>query len=188
MHLVPGYLSCNEFFDALERRFRAGESGSDTFAVRRFALWDLTQLEWRFPLLAGDPVFLAALLEYLKHSRNADGSERLITSVLMGGASSKLALQAAAMADNVLFTWEAKRAADETQGVAIWVDRVEGRPGEGTLWFVEGGWRDRAPYHRPVPKAKDIPEVLGAEDEIKRIQALQGVSGLGHVALGQVGR
>ncbi len=62
--LRPGYISPEEFFHFLKKRLEYAKEKKQN--IRRLIFWDLTQLEYRFPLLSGDPMFLPALMDFLK--------------------------------------------------------------------------------------------------------------------------
>jgi hypothetical protein len=153
--------------------------------------WDLAQLPAKFPLLHGDPLLLPGLMDYLKDSPKTDGAvhtgkgRRRITSLFMGPSVGELASTASALADNVLFSWPAKwrpssrRKGHEEDGVAIYVDRIEGRPGEKRLRFIrrvrerEGGQPRAGGLEVVRPDSED--HVPGAAEMIEAIHQLQGL-------------
>jgi hypothetical protein len=101
--LRPGCISPEEFFHSLKKRLDdAKEKGEN---IRRLVFWDLTQLEYRFPLLSGDPMFLPALMDFLKQYTDEKTKKVGITSLFMSAANTKLSSAASAMADNVIFCW-----------------------------------------------------------------------------------
>ena len=86
-------------------------------------LWDLTQLDYRFPLFAQDSMFLTALMDLFK--------KRKIKSLFMGAGNARYSAAASAMADNVLFCWRSQlssktrgRKKDKRPVMLIYVDRI----------------------------------------------------------------
>lgn len=109
----PGAIAPPEFLYYLRTRLQVANP-----PVRRLAFWDLTQLEYRFPLLANDPMFVPALLDLFKvklappKARTPEEAEALkqeperrVKSMFMGAANARLSATIAAVADNVLFCW-----------------------------------------------------------------------------------
>lgn len=92
----PGAITPSEFIHYLNERINFESSESDG-EIERITFWDLTQIEFRFPLFAEDPMFLPLLMDYFKTKK--------IAAVVMGSGNAKLTQAAAAMADNVLFCW-----------------------------------------------------------------------------------
>jgi len=183
LHFPPGCITANEFFSCLEERLRFQEAQGKAF--RRFVFWDLAQLEYRFPLLYRDPMFLPGLMDYLKYSRSSEkrGRERQITSLFMGASNTEIARSASAMADNVLFCWQDERLSDRKRGIAVYVDRIEGHPGENDLFFTVD---PSLPAARSVAATSDSrpnldfgslndTDLLGGEDMIAEIKKLQGL-------------
>ena len=88
---IPGEITPASFFfniDAILNRITD---------IKRVLFWDLTQLEFRFPLLVKHPTFLATLMKYFK--------EKKISVLFMGSGNSIPSKPAAAMADNVIYNW-----------------------------------------------------------------------------------
>jgi KaiC/GvpD/RAD55 family RecA-like ATPase len=188
-HFRPGCLAPGEFFHYLERRLNERAEGQE-LPIQRLTFWDLTQLESRFPLLANDRVFLAGLMDYLKHSRlpstsgrsETDEEKRMITSVYMGAANKELAQAASAMADNVVFCWRDRHVKLEREGIAFYVDRIEGEPGVRRLAFLSEADKTAAAKVRPVTdihelltsdcKENDLPYAQSMIEEIRNLQGL----------------
>jgi KaiC/GvpD/RAD55 family RecA-like ATPase len=95
-HQRPGFISPAEFLSFIRRRLKAQKDRHHK-AIKRFVLWDLTQLDYRFPLFGQDSMFLTALMDHLK----AEG----IKSLFMGAGNARYSAAASAMADNVIFCW-----------------------------------------------------------------------------------
>lgn len=192
LHMPPGCITTSEFMHWLEYRLSLGELEGER--IRRLVLWDLAQLEFRFPLLAKDPMFLPGLFDYLKYSGplGEETQERRLTSVFMGPPNNELARSASAMADNVLFVWpdrfcqrglgsavrEVGTYAAGIEGIAVYVDRVEGHPGVQRLYFARG---DEMPDRTDEVPGMNFKELLDrrvldeAPKMIAEIQALQGL-------------
>ncbi|MEQ8221984.1 MAG: zinc ribbon domain-containing protein, partial [Candidatus Eremiobacterota bacterium] len=95
-HIRPGIISPEEFFYYLQRRIDEHESRTNK-KITRLAFWDLTQIDYRFPMFLNNPMFLSTLVEF--------GKERNIAMCIMGAGNSKLTPSASAIADNVIFCW-----------------------------------------------------------------------------------
>jgi hypothetical protein len=180
--MPPGCITAAEFLHWLEYRLGLSEADEKT-RLQRLVFWDLAQLEFRFPLLADDPMFLPGLIDYLKYSpRNAaggaPGESRRVTSLFMGPPNNELAKAASAMADNVIFCWPDTQKKPEKDGIAVYVDRIEGHPGEQNLFFA-------ASDHLPSPDDKKsgmnyvlcdhAADLKNAPPMIAEIQSLQGL-------------
>ncbi len=143
----PGCVAPCEFFDYLCQRIEPRDSDKQPMKPDRFLFWDLMQLEHRFPLLTNDRLFLAGIVDYLKHVRQ-------IPSVFMGAPNTAMAKTASAIADNVVFCWQDTkiRGADANKsGWCFYVDRVVSQPEHGRLYFLKelpkkkAGRRQRRP-------------------------------------------
>jgi GTPase SAR1 family protein len=145
-HQRSGCVASHEFFYNLDKRISEHESKTSR-KITRLAFWDLTQLEYRFPLLSADPMFLPGLVEYAKKNE--------IAIIVMGAGNSKLTPAASAIADNVLFCWRSKVTSDELkvntfnenskekiatkkEVLCVYVDRCQGQLGndEKELAFI----------------------------------------------------
>jgi KaiC/GvpD/RAD55 family RecA-like ATPase len=177
-HLRPGCLAPSEFFHILEQ-ILTSRSGDER--IRRLVFWDLTQLEDRFPLLASEGMFVPALMDYLKNSRDPkdDDRPRQITSVFMGAPNTDLAKAASAMADNVVFCWRDTYYKDPTtkaEGIAFHVDRIEGQPGRQELFFLEQrDDKEAVPRLRQRPEPCPKEQLDYAESMIEAIRNLQSL-------------
>lgn len=159
-HYRPGCITSNEFFGYLKKRISLGQ-------ITRFAFWDLTQIDFRFPFLSDDKMFLPALMDFVKYEnqkrktiskkdfdrkkltlkRNLPKKKftlkRNITSIFMGSLYCKLANSASMMADNVLIclrdtlTLHYENSKATIDGIFVFVDRIEGKPGLRHLVFIE---------------------------------------------------
>jgi hypothetical protein len=181
LHMPLGCITPAEFLHWLEHRLQCSEQENGQ-RLQRLVFWDLAQLEFRFPLLAHDPMFLPGLMDYLKYSPRCDtsgkGKPRKVTSLFMGPPNNELARAASAMADNVLFCWPDNRGKQE--GIAVYVDRIEGHPGEQKLYFA--GAEDRPSKADKTPGMNFrlyLPAVYkefkNAVPMIAEIQSLQGL-------------
>ncbi len=178
LHMPPGCITTDEFFQWLEHRLKISER-TNSDQVQRFVFWDLAQLEFRFPFLSHDPMFLPGLIDYLKYSPRSSssdiaGSPRNLTSLLMGPSNNALAMAASAMADNVLFSWS--DSADKEDGIAVYVDRIEGHPGEQNLYFANEVKLPTGFFTPGMNFTKVLPKTLkNAIPMISEIQSLRGL-------------
>ena len=121
-HLRPGCITPDEFFHYLECRIKEHKSICRK-DITRLAFWDLTQLEYRFPLFLSDSMFLPGLIGF--------GKKNKIAMIVMGAGNSALTPAASAVADNVIFTWRDENKKEKNNGVlAVYVDRCEGKLGQ----------------------------------------------------------
>lgn len=158
LHFRPGCIAPGEFFHFLDRRLTDYENTGNR--IRRLVFWDLTQLEYRFPLLAADAMYLPGLMDYLKNSRH-------VTSVFIGTSDTHFARASSAMADNVLFCWEDTLVENQKKGIAYYVDRVEGKPEKGALQFLTPDFK-----MEHVKKPDDLLYAFKMIEEIRNIQGL----------------
>jgi KaiC/GvpD/RAD55 family RecA-like ATPase len=181
LHLPPGCITPAEFLQWLEDCLQRIEQKSGQ-RIRRLVFWDLAQLEFRFPLLADDPMFLPGLMDYLKyspcHELKKEDEPRKITSLFMGPSNNKLARAASAMADNVLFCWPDQK--NQQEGIAVYVDRIEGHPGDQKLYFARANDRPSPADKKPGMNFRfhpnqDYGAFTNAISMIAEIQSLQGL-------------
>jgi KaiC/GvpD/RAD55 family RecA-like ATPase len=169
-HFRPGCVAPSEFIYYL---IKSIEQHRKTKPIERLVFWDLTQLEYRFPLLAKDKLFIPLLMDYLKHVQG-------ITSLFMGASNTYISHAASAIADNVIFCWqdESKDKKDKKEpqhGVAFYVDRIEGKPESGRLFFKP----DKTEYGETIKniiKSEEFEKLVYAEDKRKQVWAMQGLS------------
>ncbi len=133
-HMHLGRISPGEFFHWLDKRIRAGiQTEKGPIPIKRLVFWDLTQLEYRFPFLAKEELFVPALVDYLKH-------KWAITSIFMSASNTEMAQSISAIADNVIFAWRDTKKADKQEkkadGFFFFVDRKEGVPEEQGAYFL----------------------------------------------------
>ena len=69
----------------------------DRKPIRRLVFWDITQMDYRFPLFKEDKMLLPALMDAFKTNG--------IKSLFMGAGNADNTRAASAMADHVLFCW-----------------------------------------------------------------------------------
>ncbi len=139
LHYRPGCITSNEFFGYLKQRISDG-------TIDRFAFWDLTQIDFRFPFLSDDQMFLPALMDFVKYS-SSESNGKKITSIFIGSLYCKLAYSASMMGDNVLLCIREtltlyhgnNNSIKESliDGIFVFVDRIEGKPGLKHLVFIE---------------------------------------------------
>jgi len=110
-HQRSGCVASHEFFYNIDKRISEHEKKTGK-KIARLAFWDLTQLEYRFPLLAADPMFLPGLVEYTKKNK--------IALIVMGAGNSKLTPAASAIADNVIFCWRTELNSDNLEIPFAW--------------------------------------------------------------------
>ena len=144
-HFRPGCITPSEFIYYLTKSIKYHKQKGKP--IERIVFWDMAQLEYRFPLFAKDTLFIPLLMDYLKH-------EHKISSLFMGASNAKISHAASAIADNVIFCWQdmitkecskeecskeecSKEECSEEKrsGVAFYVDRIEGKPESGRLFF-----------------------------------------------------
>ena len=91
----PGCITPAEFFHYLKERIDLLISNPNGHF--RLAFWDLTQMDYRFPLFREDKMLLPALMDMFKTKK--------LKSLLMGAGNAENTKAASAMADHVLFCW-----------------------------------------------------------------------------------
>ena len=134
-HQRPGCITPAEFLYYIKKRLDV-KPGKGTGMLDRLVFWDLTQLDYRFPMLVEDSMFIPALLDTFKFkttapdeiARTAPETEkkgkvpepRPLRSVIMGAGNAKYTRAVSAMADNVLYCWRDTRraASDQTTDAA----------------------------------------------------------------------
>lgn len=167
-HFAPGYITPSNFFHFLNKRIYI----DDTKTIDRLVFWDLTQLGYQFPLFAQDPLFIPLLVDYLKLHH--------ITSVFMGAPNAAISQCASAIADNVVFCWQdTLSVATPKEGVAFHVDRVEGKPETGDLFFLEVLEEQKNPkpsnnISEIFAKVEKTGNLQYGESMISHIRAMQG--------------
>jgi hypothetical protein len=87
----PGCITPAEFFYYVRQRLEKLQTES------RVVFWDLTQMDYRFPLFKEDKMLLPALMDHFK--------SRPMKSLFMGAGNAENTSSASAMADHVLFCW-----------------------------------------------------------------------------------
>jgi KaiC/GvpD/RAD55 family RecA-like ATPase len=117
-HQRPGFITPAEFLSCMTRRVLEKVNGDKSIA--RFVLWDLTQLDYRFPLFAQDTMLLTALIDFFKNQK--------VKSLFMGAGRGRHSDAASAMADNVLFCWRTTLRQpikdNDRSCVLIYLDRI----------------------------------------------------------------
>jgi hypothetical protein len=122
--------------------------------LSRLIFWDLTQLDYRFPLLKDDPMLLPAMMDVFK-SRN-------LKSLFMGAENATNTPAANAMADNVIFCWRSKHKVRNITNKASQV------PSRSLKWIQSGClmlYVDRASSReRPAKSLYRIPIIVDKKD------------------------
>lgn len=178
----PGCIAPEEFMYWLDEEYTI-------LKFQRLVFWDLTQMESRFPLLASESLFLPLLIDWLQNSKKKDGTNKMITSLFMGSPNTQIGKIASAIADNVLFTWRDSRRnssnkSDRQDGVAVYLDRAQGKASSGGLWWFPDPQTLVPPAAivvaspNPVQTVGELKSDLGnlvlAKRMIAKIQAMQG--------------
>jgi KaiC/GvpD/RAD55 family RecA-like ATPase len=88
----PGCITPSEFFHYLRESIISFGK-----AAKRLVFWDLTQMDYRFPLFREDRMLLPAMMDLFK----TEG----LKSLFMGAGNADNTKAASAMADHVLFCW-----------------------------------------------------------------------------------
>jgi hypothetical protein len=111
-HQRPGCITPAEFLYYVKKRLDVKPDG-DAKALDRLVFWDLTQLDYRFPMLIDDSMFIPALLDCFKFATSspAEASQgspkhRSLRSVIMGAGNARYTRAVSAMADNVFYCWK----------------------------------------------------------------------------------
>jgi hypothetical protein len=136
----PGCITPAEFFHYTKERIHPSKLNlEDKHLVERVVFWDLTQMDYRFPLFREDRMLLPALFDTFKTME--------LKSLFMGAGNAENTNAASAMADHVLFCWrsqftpeenpemkERKEVAESEHGsyssLFLYVDRTSGLPGK----------------------------------------------------------
>ncbi len=190
-HWQAECVTSSEMLYYINKRIQAAaKSKAD---IKRLVFWDLTQLEFRFPMLAHDKMFLPTFIEIMK--------KRNISTLIMGSGKTMLTNAASAMADNMLFCWRDKIGDLSKQGikesdregivkrgmlendevVAVYIDRIEGEidPAKKKLYILPIGRPDS-----PLADSSYLVEdytlenplcLKNATEEIAKIENLQGL-------------
>ncbi|MGZ5517899.1 MAG: hypothetical protein ACXWKG_00455 [Limisphaerales bacterium] len=88
----PGYITPAEFFYYVQKRIAGGPQH-----IKRIAFWDLTQMDYRFPLFKADKMFLPALKDMFKTNN--------VKSLFVGAGNAENTQAASAMAVHTIFCW-----------------------------------------------------------------------------------
>jgi hypothetical protein len=185
-HFVgPGCITPGEFMYRLNALYRK-------LRFTRLVFWDLTQIETRFPLLAADGLFLPLLIDWLQNSKMwnpdiQDFEPKRITSLFAGETNTKIGKTASTIADNVLYTWRDQGPSDSqgqdrrlATGVAVYLDRAQGRSTAGTLWWLQDAQPADADASASGESAllrdckKERSQLVRASQAIDRIKAMHG--------------
>lgn len=125
-HQRPGCITSSELLNAIVKRIETVEKkkGEVDMSIKRLVFWDLTQLEYRFPFIANDDMFIPALMDFCRNKG--------ISLVIMGSENNKFTKSVCAMADNIVFVWRDKKVKNVKENeknkeyLAILVERSEG--------------------------------------------------------------
>jgi hypothetical protein len=154
---------------------------------RRVVFWDLTQMDYRFPLFRDDRMLLPAMMDTFKTHG--------VRSLFMGAGNAANTKSASAMADHVLFCWRSKGGNGKQPSLMLYVDRASAasrRTGkalfsipvvseltpvvsERLVWDPALLDKDEAKNGYRIDLA-DLSSRPDDDKEIKRITEMQGVS------------
>jgi KaiC/GvpD/RAD55 family RecA-like ATPase len=179
----PGDITVAEFFENLDVVLKR-HIESDGKAIKRAAFWDMTQLEYRFPFMAGDPLFITTLMNFFKQND--------ISSIYIGAGNVALSKAAAAMADNVIYTWNdtlLEDAGGMKNVLVYFIERNASRShgNEALLTYIvrSGQEGEKGPFSLGLCGEKAIDEkLIGCDDpsrfryavsNIANITAIQGI-------------
>jgi hypothetical protein len=145
---------------------------------------------------------LPLLIDWLQNSRTRNSESgkleaKKVTSLFMGSPNTPIGKTASAIADNVLFTWrdsltgrfrqdgvpDPQRTVGQDgtssfdfqggRGVAVYLDRAQGRSPGGQLWWFPDETQGRGPT-LAKHECHDRTQLARARAMIDRIQAMQG--------------
>jgi KaiC/GvpD/RAD55 family RecA-like ATPase len=114
----PGCITPSEFFYYLCARIHKIPKGKP----KRVVYWDLTQMDYRFPLFREDKMLLPAMMDTFKTAK--------IMSLFMGAGNAENTPAASAMADHVLFCWRSPTKSERrgirrsVSSLMLYVDRA----------------------------------------------------------------
>lgn len=138
-HFRPGCITSDEFFYYIDTQMKELDP-------RRVVLWDLSQIDFSYPLMSSDTMFFPAIVDYLKtgnQNRVKDipavgagqaGGRSSVSSLFIGSMQCKLSKAAFTMADNVVLLMRGEN--EHAGSILAYVDRVEGKPGTHYLWKI----------------------------------------------------
>ena len=171
-HFRPGCIAPSEFIYYLSKSIEYHKEQTEK-EIQRLVFSNLTQLEYRFPLLAKDKLFIPLLMDCLKHVHK-------ITSVFMGASNIYVSQAASAIADNVIFCWQDMKKNKGTNslesGATFYVDRIEGKPESGQLFFKPDKI-ENADHQAPIEeiiKKEEFDNLCYAFSTREQIWAMQG--------------
>jgi hypothetical protein len=191
----PGCVTPAEFIYFLKRRLDLGKASGQP--IKRAVFWDLTQIDFRFPLMKTDAMFLPALIDlftnYENSSDRGNQDKKGIASLFIGAANASYTQAVSAMADNVVFCWRDWKTTESAARdcLMLYVDRVQGKLGnEGQKLYslpVEDGKLDSNAFKLKgsldcsvslsTLTNQSVPHpYLFARDQIDRINRLQGLA------------
>jgi hypothetical protein len=157
---------------------------SENGKSHRIVFWDLTQMDYRFPLFKEDKMLLPALMDSFRTER--------MKALFMGAGNADNTKAASAMADHVLFCWRSNLISKERENVI-------GKPISSLMLYVDrtsavSGLSGKALYCIPVyagdklqipATAKELNDYVlspsslkagGDKRQIERITNMQGVA------------
>jgi len=178
----PGCITSAEFFHYVRERLDLLLENLPENNRGRVVFWDLTQMDYRFPLFRADKMLLPALMDMLKTVK--------VYSLFMGAGNADNTPSASAMADHVLFCWRSTEAKPKTSkkdvpksSLMLYVDRAaagSGRSGKA-LYCIPVYKGDRLSIPRDQQQLENdcYIEIAGLPatdaEEISRITRMQGV-------------
>jgi hypothetical protein len=75
-HFRPGCITSDESFHYLDEQMTLRGS-----RPKRFALWDLAQIDFCYPLISNDTMFFPTLIEYLKNTNRIRSTVKRISQM-----------------------------------------------------------------------------------------------------------
>lgn len=111
-HQRPGCITPAEFLYYIKKRLLANNTSEEK--ISRLAFWDLTQIDYRFPMFVEDSMFIPGLLDTFKYDTGANFVDKVpkervpprnLRSLIMGSANAKFSKAVSAIADNSLYCW-----------------------------------------------------------------------------------
>ena len=117
----PGCITPAEFFHYVMERIEHKHNPSEN--LQRLVFWDLTQMDYRFPLFMEDKMLLPALMDKFK--------TKGLKALFMGAGNAANTKAASAMADHVLFCWRSPRTPKNPKPNSEADPDIREIPGEG---------------------------------------------------------
>ena len=176
-HFRPGCITSDEFFYYVDQQMLEHKP-------KRVVLWDLTQIDFNYPLMSNDTMFFPAFVDYLKtgnQNRDQQPQERDmrlnsgrsdVSAVFISSLYCKLSKAAFTMADNVILLLRGEN--EDAENIFAYVDRVEGKPGTHYLWKIplhNSDQGDEPIFEDPMPMPKkDMKDIIISRGYIEKFE------------------